>query len=279
MSMFLDFNTLMIIKKYSSNTINTYIGLLESFQHYLGDSLPLNKLNNKHLLQKIREFIIDKNYAYTSQKQFLSALKLYMKEMYKVVLDFDTVQPRKPQRVLPEIFSKEEVTLLLNKTQNIKHKAMLAILYSLGLRSGELINLKIKHIDKHRNTIFIEKAKGRKDRVLPYPESLKQLLRDYYVMYKPKEYVFEGQKEWQYSSTSLRSVFNESCKRAKIKKQVTCHSLRHSYATHLLESGTNLKIIQELLGHNNIKTTMLYTQVSNRSVLNTHSPLDFLELN
>lgn len=277
--MFQDFKTLMIIKRYSSNTINTYIGLLQSFQDYLGDSLAISKLNNKHLLQKIREFIIDKNYLYTSQKQFLSALALYMLEVHRISLDLSTVQPRKPQSVLPEILSKNEIKSIIENTTNKKHKAMLATLYAVGLRSGELINLKISDIDKNRKIIFIKSGKGKKDRVLPYPESLKQLLRDYYIEYKPKFYVFEGQKGGPYTATSLRKVFSAACKRAKIKKQVTCHNLRHSYATHLLESGVNLKIIQELLGHNSIKTTMMYTQVSNSSLLNTLSPLDSININ
>ncbi len=192
--MFQDFKTLMIIKRYSSNTINTYIGLLQSFQDYLGDSLAISKLNNKHLLQKIREFIIDKNYLYTSQKQFLGALALYMLEVHRISLDLSTVQPRKPQSVLPEILSKNEIKSIIENTTNKKHKAMLATLYAVGLRSGELINLKISDIDKNRKIIFIKSGKGKKDRVLPYPESLKQLLRDYYIEYKPKFYVFEGQK-------------------------------------------------------------------------------------
>ncbi len=278
MSMFEDFKTLLVIKKYSKNTIGTYMGLLQSFQSYLGDALPICKLDNKHLLQKIREFIIDKSYAYTSQKQFLSALVLYMKEIHRVSLDLSSLQPRKPQRVLPEILSKKEVATIIKSTTNKKHKAMLATLYSLGLRSGEVINLKISDIDKNRNTIYIKKAKGNKDRILPYPEALKKILRNYYVEYKPRLYVFEGQKGEQYTTTSLRAVFNKGCERARINKRVTCHSLRHSFATHLLESGTNLKVIQELLGHNSIKTTMLYTQVSNRSIRNIQSPLEFLDI-
>lgn len=155
---------------------------------------------------------------------------------------------------------------------------MLALLYSLGLRSGEVINLKISDIDENRNSIFIKKAKGNKDWILPYPESLKKFLRNYYVEYKPRLYVFEGQKGEQYIATSLRAIFNKGCERSRINKRVTCHSLRHFFATHLLESGTNLKVIQELLGHNSINTTMLYAQVSNRSIRSIQSPLVFLDI-
>ena len=276
MDTFQDFAQLLKIKRYSTNTITSYIGLLRSFDDYLGDSLKIHRLDSKHLLQKIREIILDKNYAYTTQKQLLSAVKLYMLQMYSIEIDLDTVRPRQPQRVLPDILSAAEVKALLDKTTNLKHKAMLTTIYALGLRSGELIQLKIKHLDGSRNTVFIKCAKGRKDRLLPFPESLKPILRSYYQKQKPKQYLFEGQKGGQYTSTSLRAVFKQACKRASIRKDVTLHSLRHAYATHLLDSGTDLRRIQELLGHSTIKTTMIYTHVSQRNILDTPSPLDFL---
>jgi site-specific recombinase XerD len=126
--------------------------------------------------------------------------------------------------------------------------------------------------------VFIRQSKGRKDRIVPYPDSLKTILRAYYKEYKPSNYLFEGQKKETYTAGSLRAVFNAACKRAGITKDVTCHNLRHSYATHLLEAGTNLRVIQNLLGHNNIKTTLIYTRVSDRNIANASSPLDFLKL-
>lgn len=276
METFVDFKKLLEIKRYSPNTVETYIGLLRSFDFYIGDSLSIHRLDSKFLLQKIRDIVIDKNYAYTTQKQLLSALKLYMFEVHKKVVDLDTVRPRSPQRVLPEILSATEVKKVLTLTTNKKHKAMLTTVYALGLRSGELINLKISHMDGSRNMIFIGEGKGKKDRVLPFPESLKPFLRDYFKKYRPQTYLFEGQKGGKYTAASLRAVFNQAIKRASITKNVTLHSLRHAYATHLLESGTDLRRIQTLLGHNDIKTTMIYTHVSNRDVLNTQSPLDFL---
>lgn len=153
---------------------------------------------------------------------------------------------------------------------------MLTTVYALGLRSGEVVNLKISHLDGKRNMIFIGEGKGKKDRVLPFPDSLKPFLRSYFIKYRPKEYLFEGQKGGQYTPASLRSVFNQAVKRVAITKRVTLHSLRHAYATHLLDSGTDLRRIQTLLGHTDIKTTMIYTHVSTRDVLKTQSPLDFL---
>lgn len=276
--MFQDFNTLLKIKKYSPNTCNSYIGLLTVFQDFLGNQTPIERLEDYYLFQKIGEFILKKSYAYTTQKQLLSAIKLFLFEMHKRDVDFQKLQPRKPQQTLPKILSLEEVTALLNATKNSKHKAILATMYSLGLRSGEVINLKISDIDKNRNCVFIEQSKGKKDRIVPYPDALKPILRKYYLEYKPKVYLFEGQKNTTYTTSSLRAVFNAACKRVNITKHVTCHNLRHSYATHLLESGTNLRVIQNLLGHNNIKTTLVYTKVSDRSITNTNSPIDFLKL-
>ena len=276
MEKFTDFKQLLEIKRYSKNTITSYLGLLQSFDQYIGDGQEIHRLDNKFLLQKIREVIIDKKYAYTTQKQLLSVLSLYLKEMYGTYVDFDTLRPKKPQRILPDILALKEVKRILDRTPNLKHKAMLTTIYALGLRSGELINLKIVHLDSDRDRITIKAAKGKRDRQLPFPESLKELLRTYYREYKPITYLFEGQKG-QYSPASLRAVFINACKRANIKKEVTLHSLRHAYATHLLEAGTDLRLIQELLGHNSIKTTMLYTHVSNRSLLQVKSPLEFLQ--
>ncbi|MFS4494494.1 tyrosine-type recombinase/integrase [Maribacter sp. 2308TA10-17] len=275
MNAFLEFEQLLRIKRYSNNTVTAYVGLLTVFDRYIGDAQEIHRLDNKYLLQKIREFIIDKSYAYATQMQLIHVLILYMREMHNINLDLDTLRPRKPQRVLPNILSKQEVKRVLEVTTNTKHKAMLTTIYALGLRVGELINLKIVDLDGERNTITLKAAKGKKDRQLPFPESLKKILRAYYKEYQPKVYLFDGQNG-TYSTASLRSVFKGSCAKAKIKKKVTLHSLRHAYATHLLESGTDLRIIQKLLGHNSIKTTMLYTQVSNRTLAEVKSPLDFL---
>ncbi len=152
---------------------------------------------------------------------------------------------------------------------------MLTTVYALGLRSVELRVLKITHLDEDRNGVFIQNAKGKRYRVLPFSESLKNVLRGYYKRNRPKTYLFEG-RNGQYASESLRAVFKSALKRVVIKKRVTLHSRRHAHATHLSESGTDFGSIQELLGHNIIKTTMRYTHVSNKHLLNAKSPLDFL---
>ncbi|WP_290696320.1 tyrosine-type recombinase/integrase [Lacinutrix sp.] len=276
MSTFDEFATLLKIKRYAPNTIQTYIGLLVSFQKYLGDSLPLHRLEQHHLKQKVIQLIQDRNYAYATQKQLTSAIKLYLELAHYKYVSFDRIAPRKPQRILPDILSQQEVNRMFERTQNLKHRAMLMTTYALGLRSGELTALHIVNLDGDRNMIFIKAAKGKKDRNLPFPDKLKKTLRLYYKEYKPTNYLFEGRHGKQYTTTSLRKVFSTAVQRAGITKKVSLHSLRHAYATHLLEAGTDIRVIQKMLGHNSIKTTMLYTHVAQTEMNNVPSPLDFL---
>lgn len=165
---------------------------------------------------------------------------------------------------------------MLKATQNIKHKAILTTIYSLGLRVGELINLKIIDIDGDRNLVTVRKGKGYKDRIIMLSPVLKKLLRMYFKKYRPTEYLFEGKIGGKYSTSSVRKILGKSTKIANINKEVVPHSLRHSFATHLLENGTDIRVIQILLGHNSIKTTQIYTKVSNTLIHQVKSPLDFL---
>ena len=159
---------------------------------------------------------------------------------------------------------------------NLKHNTMLKLCYGLGLRVSEIVNLKISDIDSKAMQVFIERAKGKKDRYVNLPESILPQLRIYFIEYKPKMYLFEGQYGGQYSSRSAQQVFKNALLKAKINKVVSIHSLRHSFATHLLEQGTDIRFIQELLGHNDIKTTLIYTEVSDKSIRKIISPLDHL---
>jgi integrase/recombinase XerD len=175
------------------------------------------------------------------------------------------------------VLSKEEVKKILDAHSNLKHKAMLSMIYSCGLRRSELLNLKFSDIDSKRNIVIIRQSKGKKDRITPLSAKILDLLRRYYKEYSPKTYLFEGQeKNTQYSARSLEEVLKKSVKLASINKLVTLHWLRHSYATHLLESGTDLRYIQELLGHNSSKTTEIYTHVSTKNIQQIKSPFDDL---
>ena len=175
------------------------------------------------------------------------------------------------------MLSKEEVAAILQALVNQKHRTMLSLIYACGLRRGELLNLKPENVDSKRHLLLILNAKGKKDRVIPISDKVIAMLREYYKMYKPKIWLFEGQNAGeQYSDKSIQSVLKQALEKAKISKPVTLHWLRHSYATHLLESGTDLRYIQELLGHKSSKTTEIYTHVTEKSLQKIKSPFDDL---
>jgi site-specific recombinase XerD len=271
------FKAIMELKRYSSNTIATYIGLLRAFfksSHLSGQRLE--SASNKEMITTMISHINNRNYGYTSQKQFISALRLFYKEVFRKEMDFQSIYPTQKPHALPNILSKPEVRALLQSISNLKHRAMLTTIYGLGLRSGELIRLKIADIDSERMLVSIKASKGKKDRVVMLSPKLVQLLRDYFRKYHPKEYLFEGRDGKPYSSASLNKVFVTAKCKAGIKKQATLHTLRHSFATHLLENGTDIRVIQKLLGHNNISTTLLYTKVSSNVIGKVRSPLDDL---
>lgn len=187
-------------------------------------------------------------------------------------------RPRK-EKMLPEVLSEEEVVQLLNATENIKHKAILMTIYSAGLRISELINLQIKDIDSKRMQIRVEQAKGKKDRYTLLGKKTLEALRKYVSEYKPKEWLFEGRNAEKYSATSIKSILRESLVKVGIKKHITVHTLRHSFATHLLEGGTDIRYIQSLLGHSSGKTTEIYTHITTKGFDQIKSPLDKLEIN
>lgn len=163
--------------------------------------------------------------------------------------------------------SKEEIKLILNAHSNIKHKVMLSLIYSCGLRCGELLQLKPEHVDSKRNILIIKQAKGRKDRIAPLSSKIIEMLREYFIACKPSKYLFEGQTKGEpYDARSLQQVLKQSLEKVKITKPVSLHWLRHSYATHLLENGTDLRYIQEILGHSSSKTTEIYTHVSTKNI-------------
>jgi len=191
-------------------------------------------------------------------------------------MEIDKIHRPRREKVLPNVLSKEEVKLILNAHSNIKHKVMLSLIYSCGLRRSELLNLKPNDIDSKRYIVIIRQSKGKKDRITPLSGKILEMLRVYYIAYKPKIWLFEGHGDRQYSEQSLQSVLKQALAKTKIQKPVSLHWLRHSYATHLLESGTDLRYIQELLGHNSSKTTEIYTHVSTKNLQQIKSPFDDL---
>jgi integrase/recombinase XerD len=262
-------------KRYSVNTIKTYMDALKSFLIFY-NTKEISAISNEDIIIYNTDFILKNNYSATYQNQIVSAIKLYFTTIEEKKIEIEKIHRPKREKLLPNVLSKEEVKQILEAHVNIKHRAMLSLIYSCGLRRSELLHLKSTDIDSKRNIVLIKQSKGKKDRIAPLSPKTLHLLRDYYKMYKPKHYLFEGKTGEQYSEQSLQSVFKQALKKVNITKPVTLHWLRHSYATHLLESGTDLRYIQELLGHSSSKTTEIYTHVSTKSLQQIKSPFDDL---
>jgi integrase/recombinase XerD len=182
------------------------------------------------------------------------------------------------KKSLPTVLSEQEVAAILGQLENIKHKSILSLIYSAGLRISESIHLELRDIDRSRGLLTIRQSKGKKDRYVPLSPKINALLTTYIEAYKPRKYLFEGQSGGLYSDRSIQNVFGKACEKAGITKHVTVHTLRHSYATHLLENGTDLRYIQEILGHSSSKTTEIYTHVSKKMIGAIRSPFDDLEI-
>lgn len=263
-------------RRYAESTIKTYTDALQTFLRFYHFK-SLSEINNQDLIRFNNEYILANKYSASFQNQVVNAIKLFFKKIEDTQFELDLIHRPKRAKVLPNVLSKEEVKAILDAPANLKHKTMLSLIYACGLRRSELLNLKPEHINSKRNILIIKQSKGNKDRITPFSDKLIGLLRDYYKSYKPEVWLFEGQKKGeQYTAESLQSVLKQSLAKCKITKPVTLHWLRHSYATHLLESGTDLRYIQELLGHNSSKTTEIYTHVSTKSLENIKSPFEDL---
>ncbi|QBN18412.1 site-specific tyrosine recombinase/integron integrase [Flavobacterium nackdongense] len=263
-------------KRYSESTIATYSEALKSFLVFYRDK-AVAEITNEDVIVYNNEYILKNNLSASYQNQVTNAIKLFFQTIRNTKMIVDKIHRPKRAKVLPNVLSKEEIKLILNAHSNIKHKAMLSMIYSCGLRRSELLHLKFSDIDSNRNIVLLKNAKGKKDRIAPLSPKILQILREYYKDYKPAVWLFEGQiKGEQYSEKSLQSVLKQALQKTGITKPVTLHWLRHSYATHLLESGTDLRYIQELLGHSSSKTTEIYTHVSTKSIQQIKSPFDDL---
>ncbi len=270
------FKKWLISKRYSPNTIKTYNEALRSFLTFFNQKTS-NEISNEDLILYNNEYIYKNKLSSSYQNQIVNAIKLYFQTVQEKKIEIEKIHRPKRENVLPNVLSKEEIKQILNAHSNIKHKTMLSLIYSCGLRRSELLNLKIEDIDSKRNIIFIRQAKGKKDRIAPLSVKILQLLREYYVVHKPKKWLFEGVNgDLPYDERSLSNVLKQALAKVGITKPVSLHWLRHSYATHLLESGTDLRYIQELLGHRSSKTTEIYTHVSAKSIEQIKSPFDNL---
>jgi len=263
-------------KRYSESTIKTYSEALKTFLQFFSEK-PLEQIDNQDIVHFNNAYILKNKLSAAYQNQVVNAIKLFFKTIEHKAIDVSLVHRPRREHTLPNVLSKEEVKMILEALTNIKHKTMLSLIYSCGLRRSELLNLRPIDIDSKRKLVIIRQAKGKKDRMVPLSDKILMMLRDYFKIYKPEKWLFEGQQAGTlYSEKSLESVLKQALSKAKIDKPVTLHWLRHSYATHLLEAGTDLRYIQELLGHKSSKTTEIYTHVSAKSLQNIKSPFDDL---
>ncbi len=260
------------LKCYARNTIKTYVSCFEAFlNHY--SSRPPEELNENDIRLYLQK-LIQQGSSHSYINQAVNAIKFY----YEVVLEmpnrFYAIERPRAEEKLPQVLAKEEVLAIIDKTNNRKHRCIVSLLYSAGLRRSELLNLKPEDIDGKRMVIKVRSGKGNKDRYTILSEKLLQDLRLYYAEWHPKNYLFEGAKGAAYSAESVLKIVKEASRKAGIRKRVTPHMLRHSFATHLLESGTDLRYIQVLLGHKSSKTTEIYTHVATNIFFNIKNPLD-----
>lgn len=260
------------LKCYSVNTVKTYVSCFEAFMNHYSER-PLEDLNEKDIRLYLQK-LIRTNCSHSYINQAINSIKFY----YEVVLEmpnrfYSIERPRREEK-LPEVLSKEEVFDIIDNTNNIKHRSIVSLLYSAGLRRSELLNLELEDIDSKRMVIKVRSGKGNKDRYSILSEKILIDLRKYYVLWRPKRFLFEGHQGNQYSAESVVKLVKAAARKAGIRKNVTPHMLRHSFATHLLEAGTDLRYIQVLLGHKSTKTTEIYTHVATNIFFNIKNPLD-----
>jgi integrase/recombinase XerD len=263
--------------RYSSRTIESYLTGLEMFFKYYNHKNP-DEISQKEVSDFINDFIVKKGFSSSYQNQVISAIKMFYEisgrgRIIPAILE----RPRRG-RSLPKVFSKDEITRILNSGRNQKHKLLLWMIYSCGLRRSEVINILLTDLDRTRSILHIREAKGKVDRIVPVSEKVWQKIDEYLSGYMPQKYLFEGQNGGRYSTESVYNVFKQALKKSGIKKDVGVHSLRHSYATHLHESGLDIRYIQELLGHKSTKTTEIYTHVSRRNLISVRSPIEDIDV-
>jgi len=256
------------LRNYSQKTIKSYLGCLAGYFRYI-------KIIEKNPdIVKIKNFLLEKQAIGQSSETInvhLHAIKYFHHEIMKSALPID-IHYAKTASKLPVVLSRVEIQLILSNIANQKHRLMVAVAYAGGLRVSEIINLKVKDVNIEELTIHLKGAKGNKDRITVLPEKLKDEIKKYITEKSSHDYVFASERGGKLTERTAQKVFENALKNAKIQKDATFHSLRHSFATHLLENGTDVRYVQELLGHANIRTTQIYTKVTNPALRRIKSP-------
>ncbi len=261
------------LRNYSRKTIKSYLACLQKYIDFLTkNSTSIKNLSSE---EKVKKFLLmhqDRGDAGQTINLYLNAIKFFYREILKSNEKID-LKFAKTSKKLPEVLSRLEIEKILASIENKKHKLLIALSYGAGLRVSEAINLKIKDIDLEELTIHLREAKGKKDRLTIFSGKIKKDLQRIMVGKSANDYVFESERQGKLTERTAQKVFYKALKKAGIKKPASFHSLRHSFATHLLENGVDVRYVQELLGHANIRTTQIYTKVINPSLKNIKSPL------
>ncbi len=268
------------LKAYSPSTIRTYLGEMKQLLGLLKD-IPADDLQAEHIKRYLLFCYEKLHLTENTLHSRINALKYYYEQVLGREKFFWEIPRPKKQFQLPNFFNQDEITAILKSVENVKHKTMLMLAYSSGLRVSEVVRIKTKDIDSSRMCILIKQAKGKKDRMVKLSPVLLIMLREYWKKYQPARegFLFDGQYQNEpYSTRSLQLVLAAAKRKAGVLKPGSIHALRHSFATHLLDKGTDVTMIMKLLGHNDIKTTLRYLHVTNRDMLQVISPLDDLKL-
>lgn len=263
--------------RYSESTIKSYRGMFEEFINYY-HKFEINSIDEKMIIAFMRYLVIERKISTSYQNQSINAIKFYYERVLGGQRKIYLVERPRREKTLPEVLSEKEIITVMQQISNIKHKAIVMLTYSAGLRLSEIVNVRIKDINSERMQVFVQQAKGRKDRYTLLSKKLLPVLREYFKEYKPKEWLFEGAKGGKYSVSSVQTIVKDAYAKAGIIKKVSTHTLRHSFATHLLENGTDLRYIQNLMGHESSKTTEIYTHITNKGFDQIQNPLDKLDL-
>jgi len=262
--------------RYSESTLKTYKNLFEEFINYYA-MYEINSITEQQIIAFLRFLVMERKVSGSYQNQAINAIKFYYEKVLGGQRKFYFIDRPKKERSLPTVLNTEETLALFDAAKNIKHKCAFMLAYSTGMRVGEVINLKLSHIDRERMQIRVVSGKGKKDRVTTLARKFLKTLDQYLEEYHPKEYLFEGEKGGQYTASSLQTVIKEISAKAKITKKVTMHTLRHTFGTHSLEGGTDLRYIQDMMGHETSKTTEIYTHITTKGFDQIKSPLDNLD--
>ena len=264
-------------RNYSPRTIASYISSLNNFAEWLIQE-KVNQVTDKEVEKYLYHLKKNRNRSISGVKQTVASLKILFTDILKKEIpDSLNIRFRKEEKI-PVVLSEEEVAAVIKAVNNLKHKVILMTIYSAGLRLSECLALTVADMDFDRNQIRIRQGKGKKDRQTVLSRTLLSEMKDYLIKFCPKIFLFEGQKGGRYSASSVQAIMKRAVKKSGIKKHATVHTLRHSFATHLLENGTDIRFIQELLGHKRLETTQIYTHISKIAFDRIKSPLDRLSL-